>query len=83
MADQTIDQARLDLANDCAYEIGILAEMLNKHVDENDACGEIRPAARGVLLRIGKLTDIVCGAITPTGDRWDPLEELQQALQRN
>lgn len=81
MADTTIEQARLDVATEANYEIGVLAEMLKKYIDQTDACGEIRPAARGVLLRIGKLTDIICGAVAPI-ENLDPLDELQMALQR-
>lgn len=80
MADRTTDKERIDLAAEASYEIGLLAEMLNTYIDEADAGGDISPPARGVLLRIGKLSDIIHGALIDNGELSESLDELRQEL---
>lgn len=73
MADRTISEARFYMATDAILEIEQILAVLRKYIVEVDACGVVRPLARGMLRRLNQLNGAISDCI---GDP-DNMDEQQ------
>ena len=52
-----------EIARTACYEVSQLAMLLRSHLEDNDRSGELAPALRGGLMRMGDLSDIMFDAL--------------------
>jgi hypothetical protein len=73
-------QAMREIALDANFEVLQLAKVLRKLIEDRDAGAEIATVARGILTRIGDLSDIVFEAVLKEGDDREDLPTLRRKM---
>ena len=75
---RTISSACLTLAVEALYEVGHVSRFLREHIEQQDASGQVKPLARGMLSRVEALSDAIAEYIGEV-DEWDD-DQLRQIV---
>lgn len=82
MANETVPSPTMQrvssLVNDAMHEVELLAQAMQRHIEETDEIGNIHPVSRGILLRIRQLAEATALAV---GSDDAELESSYQAIE--
>lgn len=78
MAEKT--SVRRSIGTTANHEVQLLADMLAERIAAQDGGSEIALIARGVLMRIHDLSDIVFEALIQDEGEHEPIDSLQRKL---